>query len=319
MSNEILAVSFTVIIVVLGSSVLATRLVVSRRNREMLRSRLEELIGSSTESALSEFRISGASERRGSRFEQMPGYANIDKLLKAAGSSYTPSDLLQFSILLLVVPLILALGFDLPVLPCVCVASLLALSPYMILRMQAEKKRSKFQNQLPDAIELMVSILKSGHSVPRSIRSVAEEMPAPCGSEFNEIFNRMSLGQTLPDALSGTVDRYGSFELDMLRRATAIQVEVGGSLSELLEKTNATLRQRIKLKGQVGVLTAQSRLSAWIIGLMPLFVVVGFQLVNPEYMQPLTDTNIGRLLLVAAAFAMVTGIIIMRKLSTIRV
>lgn len=319
MSSEMILL-LVVLIVVTVSSVIATRLVVAQRNRRMLRSRLEQLIGSPVEAAVvSEFRLPAQSEETDPVFGKLPGYSHVERLLRTAGAFYKPADLLQFSLLLFSVPLIIALVFDLPVLPLMCAAVVLAFAPYVVLRMLSEKKRDKFQNQLPDAIDLMVSILKSGHSVPRSIRSVAEEMPAPCGPEFNEVFNRMSLGQTLPDALARTVERYGSFEIDMLRRATAIQVEVGGSLSELLEKTNITLRQRIKLKGQVSVLTAQSRLSAWIIGLMPLFVVFGFQLVNPEYMRPLTDTNIGKLLLGAASVAMVAGIVIMRKLSVIRV
>lgn len=317
-SSEMLIIALSVVLALVASSVIATRFFVARRNREMLRNRLAELIGSSVDTAGAEFRIAGEA-KSGSNFEKVPGYTDLDKLLKTVGWTYKPTEFLQVCTLLFIAPVIGALAFDLPVLPSACVALLLAVAPYWILKMQADKKRAKFQNQLPDAIDLMVSILKSGHSVPRSIRSVAEEMPAPCGSEFNDIFNRMSLGQTLPDALARTVERYSSFELDMLRRATAIQIEVGGSLSELLDKTNATLRQRIKLKGQVNVLTAQSRLSAWIIGLMPLFVVVGFQLINPDYMSPLTDTNIGKLLLFAAAFLMVTGIGIMRKLSTIRV
>lgn len=317
-SNDMLLVASAVVLALVALSVIATRLVVARRNRDMLRNRLAELIGSSVDTVGAEFRIAGGPDGS-SKLEQLPGYTNLDNLLKTAGWTYKPAELLQVCILLLIAPVIGALAFDLPVLPSACVALLLAVAPYWILRVQADKKRAKFQNQLPDAIDLMVSILKSGHSVPRSIRSVAEEMPAPCGTEFNDIFNRMSLGQTLPDALARTVERYSSFELDMLRRATAIQIEVGGSLSELLEKTNATLRQRIKLKGQVAVLTAQSRLSGWIIGFMPLFVVVGFQLINPDYMAPLTDTNIGKLLLFAAAFLMVAGIVVMRKLSTIRV
>lgn len=315
--NQLSLIISGIVIFVMCGGIACTRYVVARRNRESLRRRLEELIGSPDSAQPLELR--NAEDRAGSSGHELPGRRHLEKLLARSGQQYSATDFYQLTLLLGCLPWLLYFAIDFSAVFALIISCVLVVIPYMVLRAKADARRNKFQIQLPDAIDLMVSILRSGHSVPRAVRSVADEIPAPCGSEFAEIFQRMSLGQNLPDALARSVERYDSFELDMLRRATAIQVEVGGSLSELLEKTNATLRQRIKLKNQVRVLTAQSRLSAWIVGLMPLFVGLGMQIINPSYLGPLTETNIGKALLFLAFCAMFTGIMIMRKLSAIRV
>ena len=317
--NEIAIVVAFGFVTLCACGIFATRAYVGKRNQKALRQRLETMVGSSLPQSLPAARLSEEPGGITSALEGQPVYKHISNLLLQAGVPKSTLEFLQLSCLLFLAPLLICLVADLPLIAAALLSPLLGLAPYMVLRAAADKRRDKFQSQLPDAIDLMVSILKSGHSVPRAIRSVAEEMPEPCGTEFSEVSNRMTLGQNLSDALSRSVERFSSFELDMLRRAAAIQLEVGGSLCDLLEKTNSTLRQRIKLKSQVAVLTAQSRLSAWVIGLMPLLVVTGFQILNPDYISPLTDSNIGKALLFAAAAAMVTGIIVMRKLSTIRV
>jgi tight adherence protein B len=165
----------------------------------------------------------------------------------------------------------------------------------------------------------MISVLRSGLSVQHAIKSAAEEIPQPCGGEFVQIAHRVNLGQALPDALHLTCDRFELFELDLLRRATAIQLELGGSLAELLQKTNDTLRQRIRLKRQVRVLTAQSRLSGTIIALLPFVVATGFYFLNPHYLRPLYETNVGKIFVVLSLAFQVAGILIIRKLATFKV
>jgi tight adherence protein B len=196
---------------------------------------------------------------------------------------------------------------------------LLAACPFIVITARARKRRRKFTEQLPNALDLFVSVLRSGHSIPQAVRAVADEVPAPCGSEFGEMLQRMNLGQTLPQALMHSVTRFQSFELDLIRRATEIQMEVGGSLAELLEKTNQTLRQRLKLQKQVQVLTAPSRLSAVIIFILPFLIAGTFSFINPHYMAPLTDTKIGRALLCMAVAAQLVGYLIMRKLASFKV
>src|SRR5208283_3769961 len=114
---------------------------------------------------------------------------------------------------------------------------------------------------------------------------VSNEAPNPCGQEFDAIFHRMNLGQPLSEALAISARSFHSYELELMQKAIAIQAEVGGSLAELLEKTNATLRQRLKLSRQLKVITSQSRLSAQIVGVLPVVLAIGLNILSPGYLQ----------------------------------
>jgi tight adherence protein B len=218
-------------------------------------------------------------------------------LTTAIGGTFTPMGL----------PIAFALGL------------VLGSLPLGILSMQASKTRNKLELQLPNALDLMVSVLRSGHAVPQSIRAVATEMPNPCGREFGEVLHRINLGQPLPEALSYTAVRYQSFELDLLRRAFHIHADVGGSLAELLDKTNSTLRGRIKLKRHVDILTAPSKLTGIIVALLPFVVGAGCYIMNPTYLDPLVKTRIGHLFICLGLILQVTGVLIMRKMSSFKV
>jgi tight adherence protein B len=165
----------------------------------------------------------------------------------------------------------------------------------------------------------MVAVLRSGHSVSQAIRSVAQEVPNPCGQEFALIFQRMNLGQRLPDALVLSSRRFRSYELDLMQRAVSVQVEVGGSLADLLEKTNLTLRQRLKLARQLKVITSQGRLSAWIVGMLPIVLAVALNFMNPGYLQLLVQDKIGQGLLCLAVALELVGVFILRRMSTMKV
>ena len=226
----------------------------------------------------------------------------------------------QLAFLLLLTPVILSIAFDIEPLYYGIAAGLLLVSiPFVMLRIKVEKTKQKFKTQLPEAIELIVSVLKTGHSIPRAIQTVSEEIPAPLGTEFREVHQRLNLGQQLSEALNITTTKYDSYELDLIRRAVSIQSEVGGSLAELLDKTNSTLRQRIKLARHVRVLTSQSRLTAIIVGLLPLILATALNYLSPGYLDPLITKETGRLLLIFAVALEIVGIFIMRKMSVIKV
>lgn len=243
----------------------------------------------------------------------------IDLLLSQAGYNGALKSFLLVSASLLVVPPVAAHLLDFELALGLVTGVVLAAVPLIVVLVRKAQLRRKFTEQLPNAIDLMVSVLRSGHSVPMAIKAVGTELPAPCGSEFREILTRMNLGQPLAEAMQYSTLKFQSYELDLIRRAIAIQSEVGGSLAELLEKTNQTLRGRLKLVRQVKVLTAQSRLTAIVVGLMPFAVAGGLQLINPGYLNPLVNSNMGQILLMVAAFLQVTGIVIMKKMSTIKV
>lgn len=243
----------------------------------------------------------------------------IDLLLSQAGYNGALKPFIVVTAALTIVPPVAAHLLDLELSIGILAGLLLGSVPPIVVLVRKSQLRRKFTDQLPNAIDLMVSVLRSGHSIPMAIKSVGSEIPSPCGTEFKEILTRMNLGQPLAEAMQYSTLKFQSYELDLIRRAIAIQSEVGGSLAELLEKTNQTLRGRLKLMRQVKVLTAQSRLTAIVVGLMPFAVAGGLQFINPGYLNPLLNSNMGQILLMVAAFLQVTGIVIMKRMSTIKV
>ncbi|MBX9938851.1 MAG: type II secretion system F family protein [Candidatus Obscuribacterales bacterium] len=190
--------------------------------------------------------------------------------------------------------------------------------PIIVLKIKAQAVRRKFQEQLPDAIDLMVSVLRSGHSLPQAVKSIASDCPAPLSVEFAHIDQRMNLGLTLSEALAFVQQRYKLTELDLIGRAVTIQAEVGGSLAELLDKTNVTLRGRLKLKRQIGVLTTQSRLTGFIVGLLPIFLATALEVLSPGYLNPLFTNETGKLLLILAIGLQFLGMFLMKKMTEVK-
>ncbi len=298
------------------SVALAVRWTMLRRERSRITRRLSHLLDPRLDATAA---ATSPSTHRQSLPAMSQFIENAQATIAQAGLRYALSDVVFTCGSLFLTSLSLALIFGFDWLIGAAVGITLAAVPWIVVTALAHKRRSKFIEQLPNALDLFVSVLRSGHAVPQAVRAVAEEIPAPCGQEFGEMMQRMNLGQTLPQALSHSVKRFRSFELDLIRRATEIQMDVGGSLAELLDKTNSTLRQRLKLQRQVQVLTAPSRLSAVVIFVLPFLIAGSFSLINPQYMSPLTETKLGRGLLCLAFAAQVIGYLIMRRLASFKV
>lgn len=321
MSFDLTAMAIAVMFC-LSVSILVTRMWARKRDQKLIANRLNSAFVSAPTSEHNIIRAELKAENPENGFSLLrksPGYSVVDKFVLESGVNLSTEELLLITCCLMLAPSTVAMLAAVSVEAFLPVGVVLCSSPWFILWGLKTMRLNKFHTQLPDAIDLMVSILRSGHSLPQAVKSVADDLPAPCGTEFALIMHRMSLGQSLPTALLSTVERLQSFEIDLIRRATAIQLEVGGSLADLLEKTNSTLRQRLKLKRQVKVLTAQSRLTGIIVGLMPFIIAAAFSLFNPNYLQPLLTTNLGKGLLALALMMQVIGFLVMRKLSSFKV
>lgn len=240
------------------------------------------------------------------------------RLLLVADLESRGTDLYQSTVFGAVLVALTGLLFDVPWYICVIGALTLLIGPVVYLQIKAAGLKQKFQQQLPDAIDLMVSVLRSGHSVPQAVKSVASDSAKPLGHEFAHVEQRMNLGLSLSEALTFSQEKYPLTELELIRRAVSIQNEVGGSLAELLEKTNGTLRQRLKLKRQIKVLTTQSRLTGFIVALLPLILGLALELLSPGYMAPLFETDLGKMLLVLAFGLQVLGVFLMKKMTEVK-
>lgn len=303
------------------AGVILTRITVTKRRQLELRRRLDDLIGDSVR--VESLPLNLTEKETGSvlpaNFKETLFWKHLEKVHAQSGVKIQLNEMLSLILFSAAITASLPFALDLPLLACLLLAIAIVSIPYAMLRMKADKQRNQFIMQLPNAIDLMVSTLRSGHSIPISVRCVAEECPAPCGTEFTQIFHKMNLGQGLPEALESSVERFESFELDLIRRASALHQEVGGSLAEILDKTNETLRQRIKLKNQISIMTTQGKLSALVCALLPVVIAVIFTNINPDYLKPLLESSLGQILLALALVLDLSGFFIMRRLSTFRI
>jgi tight adherence protein B len=151
----------------------------------------------------------------------------------------------------------------------------------------AKKRLQAFDNQLSDTLNLWVNALRSGYSVLQGMEAIATELPPPVSVEFERVVQEVRLGLSVTQALDNMLRRVPSEDLDLVVTAVNIQREVGGNLAEVLDTISFTIRERVRIKGEIRTLTAQGRLSGWIISFLP--IILGFVLfiINPEYMNQL--------------------------------
>src|SRR5579859_190549 len=141
----------------------------------------------------------------------------------------------------------------------------------------------KFEEQLPDILGLWVNALRSGYSVLQALEAISREAPVPSNQEIRRVVQEVQLGIPMEDALAHLLNRMPSDDLDLIITAVNIQREVGGNLAEILEVIGHTIRERIKLKGEIRVLTSQGRITGYLIGGLPIVLALFLDLINPDY------------------------------------
>lgn len=163
----------------------------------------------------------------------------------------------------------------------------ISFAPNIYLVIAAKRRLKAFNNQLGDAINLLANSLRSGYSFLQSMELVSREAPPPMSSEFRRVVQEVGLGLSTEDALANLMRRVPSEDLDLLITAVNIQHEVGGNLAQILETIGHTIRERVRIKGEISVLTAQGRVSAYVITALPIGLAIMITLINPDYMAPI--------------------------------
>jgi tight adherence protein B len=196
----------------------------------------------------------------------------------------------------------------------ILIGLLLGLAPFVFVLHKRSKRFNKFEQGLPDALDLMVSALRAGHSLVSALGLVAHEAADPIGSEFRICFDEQNYGLELRTAMDNLVTRVPLQDLRIVVTAILIQKESGGNLAEVLDKAGHVIRERFRLKRQVAVHTAQGRLTGWILSFLPLVLGIGLYLLNPDTMSLLWTRPIGVKLLYTSAVMTITGALIIRKI-----
>lgn len=194
------------------------------------------------------------------------------------------------------------------------------LGPFLWLRWRQKRRLSQFEQQLPDAIDMLVSAMKAGYSFQAATQFIGEEMIPPLGPEFARFYDEQRLGVDVRSALISMQNRLESIDLKMFVTAVLIQRETGGNLGEVLSNLADLIRQRIAMKGQIQTLIAEPKLSARFLAVLPILVFLVLSAMNPHFFDPMTAPgSIGRLILTISAISVVIGYMIMMKIADVDV
>ena len=191
--------------------------------------------------------------------------------------------------------------------------------PIGAVSVKAGRRRSAFERQLPDALTLLAGTLRAGYSIGQAITAVSEDVPDPLGGELRRAMSEAQLGRPIEDALTGVAERLTSRDFAWTVLAISIQREVGGNLSELLDTVATTMVERERLRREVKGLTAEGRMSAIVLGALPLGMMAFMYVSNPGYLDPLLETTLGKVLLGYSVVSMLIGFAWMKKIITIEV
>jgi tight adherence protein B len=197
--------------------------------------------------------------------------------------------------------------------------AVLGLLPFGFVVVKRQRRFSSFEKNLPEALDLMVSGLRAGHSLLAAMALVARECPQPVGGEFKICFEEQNYGLEMKAALASLIQRIPLQDLKITTTAILIQKESGGNLAEVLDKTAYVIRERFRLKRQIMVHTAQGRLTGLILTLLPIVLGVGIYFVDPGMISILWHRDIGIKLMWAAAGLIVLGGIVIWKIVDIDV
>lgn len=196
----------------------------------------------------------------------------------------------------------------------IVLAAVGALGPYLQMKSKQGQRQRRISNQLPDALDLLSSSLRSGHSFLRGLQVVVSQMAPPITEEFERAIDEVRLGQSLELALNHIVERTGNYDLELVISAVQTQLSIGGNLAEIMDNISGMIRERVRLAGEIGAATAEGRMSAVILGGMPFAMAFLINIVSPGYMAPLFHNQFGLILLGIAGGMMLLGIIIIKKM-----
>ena len=191
--------------------------------------------------------------------------------------------------------------------------------PRIYLTMKQNGRLQKFEEQLPDMLGLWVNSLRSGYSVMQALESISREAPIPTSQEIRRVVMEAQFGIPMEDALAHLLARMPSDDLDLVITAVNIQREVGGNLAEILEVISHTIRERIKLKGEIRVLTSQGRITGYVISGLPIVLALFLAVINPNYVGLLFSDHCGWLMLAAGLILIGLGSAVINKIVDIEI
>lgn len=194
----------------------------------------------------------------------------------------------------------------------IILAGFVVVGAYMLVSFRSDKRKADFADQLDDMLTLLASNLRAGHSLQQSLDSMSVEVEEPAASEVSRAVTQVRVGRDLSDALGDVAERMDSDDFRWITQAIGIHRQVGGNLADVLDTVAETIRERGQVRRQVQALSAEGRLSGWVLIALPFFVIVVLSFLNPGYLSVFITTTIGYVMLAVAAMLLVIGIFWMK-------
>jgi tight adherence protein B len=251
--------------------------------------------------------------------ESLPLMENIANTIEQAGYTILAYRLVLLSILLGITGVVLAWTTLRMPLVAVMAGGIGAFIPYSVVRRARAMRMQKFEEQLPDAIDIMKRALRAGHPFTSTLKLVATDMEKPVAEEFEMTFNDISYGSDVRRAMLGLLERVPSVTVMALVTSILVQKETGGNLAEVLEQIAKVIRGRFRFQRKVMTLTAEGRMSAWVLALVPLVLFAVIWITTPSYLPILFEDPRGHNLIIYGCISGMIGIAWIRKIIRIEV
>ncbi len=248
--------------------------------------------------------------------------SKVENDLRMADSQLKPVDLLAIRVALA------GLGFAVPFLfiggvigflGAVAAAGIGFQLPQMWIKQRQTGRAKKLEEQLPEALTMISNSLKAGFGLLQSLSLTAEQLAHPVSTELAQTVHETNVGSSMDEAFIALSARCDSYDLDLVVTAILVQRASGGNLGEILENVAETMRERVRIRGEITTLTAQQMMTGVVIGLMPIGVGLLFLLVSPEYIAPLFTETVGKMMLAIAVVLETVGIMVIRRILAIEV
>jgi tight adherence protein B len=238
--------------------------------------------------------------------------------IAASGIKLTPSEFLYAWLAACLMPMFFMAVINGNIISVIAVGIVGLVIPPFLLGRATKKRKELFNRQLGEALAIIGNSLKGGFSFQQSLSSVAAEMASPLRDEFTKTVREINYGVPMEDALRHLAERAKNQDLDLFVSAVLISAQVGSNLTDILDTIAATIKDRIRIKQEIKVLTASGRASGMIIGGLPIFLIFILMLINPEYFGSFFDTGIGKIMVAIAVGMEITGFYVISKITDIQ-
>ncbi|MCR4401994.1 MAG: type II secretion system F family protein [Firmicutes bacterium] len=255
----------------------------------------------------------------GKAFERGAYADKVERELARADIPLRGSEFVVLNLVAVLAGLVLGVIFTRTVIVSVALGMAGGFLPNMYIKWKQGQRLGRLNGQIADALAIMANSLRAGYSFLQAMDMVSREMSRPISDEFSAAMKEMSLGAPTEAALTSLADRVGSEDLELVVTAVLIQRQVGGNLAEVLDNIAHTIRERVRIRGEIRTLTAQGRLSGIIIGILPVALGLLLYAMNPSYIMLLFTHPIGRVMIVMAAIGEAVGAMVIRRIVTIEV